>query len=94
VREILLLLLQDLRDDWEYSGEITEQTQIFADLGLESVDAVALGAAIEEEFDQTLPYPEFLARLRDRGRSDISIGDFLDFLMAHLKERRYRSAAG
>jgi len=78
-------IMKELREDWEYSGEITEETGIFGDLGFESVDAVALSAAVEEEFGESLPFAEFLTRARDSQLKDITIGYFLDFLMANLK---------
>jgi acyl carrier protein len=84
VKNGLMNLLKELREDWEYSGEITEQTGIFRDLGFESIDAVALGSAIEEHFGQTLPFAEFLSRASEQELEDITIGYLLDFLMLHL----------
>ena len=77
-------MLKELREDWEYSGEVTEDTGIFGDLGFESIDAVALGAAIEEHFGQQLPFAEFLTRARDQNLEDIRIGSLLEFVMTHL----------
>ena len=91
VRNDLLTILTELREDWEYSDEITEQTGIFGDLGFESIDAVALGSAIEEHFDQSLPFAEFLTKAGERQAKDITVRDLLDFLMVSLnrsKERR------
>lgn len=84
VRNDLLTILTELREDWEYSDEITEQTGIFMDLEFESIDAVALGSAVEEHFDQSLPFAEFLIKAGERQVKDITIGDLLDFLMANL----------
>lgn len=84
VRAELLRILGTLREDWEYNEEITEHTGVFLDLEFESIDAVALGTAIEEHFNQTLPFAEFLSRISERKATDITIGDLLDFLMANL----------
>jgi acyl carrier protein len=84
VKNGLMNLLKELREDWEYSGELTEQTGIFRDLGFESIDAVALGTAVEEHFGQTLPFAEFLTRASEQELEDITIGYLLDFLMLHL----------
>lgn len=84
VKDSLMNMLKDLREDWEYSEELTEETGIFRDLGFESIDAVALGAAIEEHFGQQLPFAEFLTHARDQNLEDIKIGYLLDFLMSHL----------
>jgi acyl carrier protein len=77
-------LLKELREDWEYTGEITDETGMFRDLGFESIDAVALGAAIEERFGQQMPFAEFLTRAREQNLDDISIGYLLEFLLANL----------
>lgn len=70
--------------DWEYSGEITRETRFFADLEFESIDAVALGDAIEAHFHQRFPYAEFLAEISERGERDIRLGEVVDFLRRHL----------
>ena len=84
VRNSLMELLKELREDWEYSGELTEQTGIFKDLAFESIDAVALGAAIEERFGQQMPFAEFLTRAREQNLEDITIGYLLEFIMTNL----------
>ena len=80
----LMKIMAELREDWEYSGDITEQTGIFRDLGFESIDAVALGSAIEDEYDCSLPFAEFLMKANDSKATDITIGELLGFLMEHL----------
>jgi acyl carrier protein len=77
-------IMTELRDDWEYSGQITEQTGIFRDLGFESIDAVALGSAIEDHYNRSLPFAEFLMKANERQATDITIGELLDFLSEHL----------
>lgn len=84
VRGGLMKVMAELREDWEYSGEITEQTGIFRDLGFESIDAVALGSAIEELYDRSLPFAEFLMKANERQATDITIGELLDFLVEQL----------
>lgn len=85
VRAELLKILTNLREDWDFSDEITEKTGLFSDMGFESIDAVALGSAIEEHFNQSLPFAEFLAKAYERQANDISIGELLDFMLLHLK---------
>jgi acyl carrier protein len=84
VKSSLMKMLMELREDWEYSAELTEKTGIFRDLGFESIDAVALGSEIEEHFGQTLPFAAFLTRAGEQQLEDITIGNLLDFLMANL----------
>ena len=76
----LLTILNELTDDWEYSGEITTKTSLFNDLGFESIDAVALGTAIEEHYKQTLPFAEFLAEIGQREEIDIFVEDIVTFI--------------
>ena len=85
VRAEMLKILTNLREDWDYSDEITEQTGLFSDMQFESIDAVALGSAIEDHFNQSLPFAEFLAKAYERQANDITIGELLDFMMLHLK---------
>lgn len=85
IRNELLTILGEWREDWDYAGTITEDTSIFNDLGFESIDAVAFGSAIEEHFNQSLPFAEFLTTVRERQQEDITVGNLLDFLMANLE---------
>ncbi|MDO8629216.1 MAG: phosphopantetheine-binding protein [Phycisphaerales bacterium] len=85
VRVELLKVLTNLREDWDFSDEITEKTGLFSDMQFESIDAVALGSAIEEHFNQSLPFAEFLAKAYERQANDITIGELLDFIQLHLR---------
>jgi len=80
----LIDILNDLTGDWEYSGEISKDTLLLADLDFESIDAVALGTAIEERFQQSLPFAEFLAEVAEREVKDISVGELADFISQNL----------
>jgi acyl carrier protein len=77
-------ILTDLREDWDYSDEVTEQTGLFSDMEFESIDAVALGSAIEDHFNQRIPFSEFLAGAYERKAEDISVGELLDFVHEQL----------
>lgn len=81
----LLKVLTNLREDWDFSDEITEKTGLFSDMQFESIDAVALGSAIEEHFNHSLPFAEFLAKAYERQANDITIGELLDFILLHLR---------
>jgi acyl carrier protein len=86
IRDALLRIMRGLRDDWDWSNEITDETGIFRELGFESIDLVALGSLVEEHFNQTLPFAEFLTRAKEDQVQDITIGYLLDFLVASLSE--------
>ncbi len=81
----LTQILTELREDWDYDGEITEETGIFADLGFESIDAVALGSAIEDHYNQSLPFAEFLTKAGERQATDIYVRDLVEFLATQVK---------
>ena len=69
--------------DREYSGPVTSETRVFADLGLASIDLVVLGEKLEQHYGRKLPYGPFLAGLRDRGADDLTLGDLVAFLQLH-----------
>ncbi len=80
----MLNLLSQLARDWEYSGEITPKTFLFADLGFESIDAVVLASHVQDHYQRQLPFPELLAELGRREVKDISIGELVEFIHYHL----------
>ena len=78
-------LIEKLAEDWEYDSEITQDTLMVADLGLESIDVVVLGTTIQNEYDCTLPLAEFMAEVGQREQKDIRIGELVDFVHNHLQ---------
>jgi acyl carrier protein len=84
ILETVLKILNQLADDWEYSGEITPKTFFIADLGLESIDVVILGTTIQKHYDRSLPFAEFLAEIGQREVRDIRIDEFVDFVYQNL----------
>jgi acyl carrier protein len=80
----VLNLLTELARDWEYSGEISPDTFLFADLGFESIDAVVLASHIQDHYQRQLPFPELLAELGRREVKDITIGELVEFIHHHL----------
>jgi acyl carrier protein len=78
-------ICNEIMGDWEYSGEITLETRLFADLGLESIDVVALGAAIEEHYRRNFPFAQWLTQLREQRVDDIHVKDVIEFLHDNLK---------
>ena len=87
IRAELIAMLMQVREDWDCPAEITEGTGLFGDLGFESIDAVALGSAIEDHFNRSLPFADFLTRAREEKWTDISIGELTDFVVANLNAR-------
>jgi acyl carrier protein len=78
----VLDLMGQLAGDWEYEGEITADTLLFADMGYESLDLVVLGTTLEERYGR-MPFADFLARLGQREIDDVSVGQLVEFVCEH-----------
>jgi acyl carrier protein len=80
----VLGLLNQLARDWEYSGEITADTLLFADLGFESIDAVVLASFVQEHYGRPFPFPQLLAEIGERDIKDLRISELVAFIHSHL----------
>jgi len=80
----VLGLITRLAGDWEYSGVVTAETRLLADLELESLDLVVLGTSLQERYGR-LPFSEFLAELGQRPveERDVSVGELVAFVGRH-----------
>ncbi len=67
-----------------FSSALDDDTRFFADLGLASIDAVVLTEALQKHYGRTLPFHELMAELGRRADRDLSIGELVAFLIAHL----------
>jgi len=79
-------ILEGMTRDWdlEYSGSISGQTRLMADLQCESIDIVMLIVAIEERFQRKgLPF-ENLLMFDGRYVDDLTVEQIADFLMDAL----------
>jgi acyl carrier protein len=79
-------ILRKMDEDWEDSTELTPETWLVADLGLESIDVVVLGTTIQEHYNRSMPFAEFLAEIGEREIRDIRIDQFVDFVHRHLNQ--------
>ena len=59
---------------------ITLETRLFGDLGLASIDAVALQGLVEDHFRRKFPFDEFMAELGRRQARDAQVAEFVAFL--------------
>ena len=80
-------IISSLKDEWEYSGNITPETSLFAELEFESIDAVVLGSMIEEHFKQSFPFAEYLGSLGEEGVGDIKVKDLIDCVYLNLEKQ-------
>jgi acyl carrier protein len=80
----LLELLDELKGDWEFEGEITPETHFIADLGLESLDIVVLSTMIQQQYGK-LPFPEYFDEIAQRPAEvrDVSVAELVDFVCQH-----------
>jgi acyl carrier protein len=86
VFETVVDILRKMDEDWEDSIELTLETWLVADLGLESIDVVVLGTTIQEHYNRSMPFAEFLAEIGEREIRDIRIDQFVDFVHRHLNQ--------
>jgi acyl carrier protein len=84
VLDDVLGLMTQLAGDWEYSGVITPETRLLADLAMESLDLVVLGTSLQERYGR-LPFSEFLAEIGQRPveERDVSVGELVAFVGRH-----------
>lgn len=85
IRADIVMLLKKLADDWDYDGEITEDTRMLEDLGFESLDVVVLGTIVQDHYRQVLPFPEFFAEVGQRVARDVTVGEWVTFVHEHLR---------
>jgi acyl carrier protein len=87
----VLSLMEQLADDWEYTGAIDEDSMLLGDLGLESLDLVVLGTELQQRYGR-LPFAEFLAELGQRPiqERDVSVGELAGFIDRHCTPRAAR----
>ena len=81
-------MLDQMLGDWEYSGQITPETFLVSDLGLESLDIVVLGETIQKHYQKMLPLAQFLAEIGQREIRDIRLDEFVEFIYQHLNSNQ------
>lgn len=86
-------LLRQLAEDWDYGGEITEETLLFSELGFQSLDAVVLGNTLQERFASPIPFADLLVDLGQRTVNDVTVGEWVDFTYRFLLTHAAREVA-
>jgi acyl carrier protein len=84
VYDTIFGILDKLADDWEYTEEITPETNLIGDLGLESIDIVVLATSIQNHYQKPLPFAQFFAEIGQRKIRDVCIDEFADFIHQNL----------
>ena len=83
ILDYLLRTMQDLTQDWDYAEPVSAESLLFTEVGLESLDAVILGTAIQEHYRTPMPFAELLAEIGEQQR-DLTINELVDFVDTHL----------
>jgi acyl carrier protein len=83
VLDYILETVQNLCQDWDYADPVGPDSLLFTELGLESLDAVVLGTAIQEHYQRQMPFAELLAEIGQQQR-DLSISELAEFAHSHL----------
>jgi acyl carrier protein len=81
--DYVLQMVQGLCQDWDYADPVGPDSLLFTGLGLESLDAVVLGTAIQDHYRIQMPFAELLADIGEK-RRDLSIAELADFVNQHV----------
>jgi acyl carrier protein len=82
--DYVLRTIEELSRDWDYSRPVGPESLLFTELGLESLDVVVLGTAIQEHYKFQMPLAELLSDVGPRERRDLSIAELVDFADRYL----------
>jgi acyl carrier protein len=91
--------IERLMGDWELEGEIGEDSLLLGDIGLESIDAVALATEIAETYGRELPFDRFLSARLDQEEmaylqwKDFTVGELVDFVTTELNAQERQAPA-
>lgn len=78
-----LQMLATLRSDWD-EEEITEDLLLLGDLNWQSIQLVVLANTVQQRYGQLFPFEELFAEVSGRGRTDLTVGEWVDFVHQHL----------
>ena len=88
IQDYVLETIGELSQDWDYSRPVGPESLLFSELGLESLDVVVLGTAIQEHYKRLMPFAELLSEIGQRDRKDLSIKELVDFIAAHISVQK------
>ena len=85
--------LETLMEDWDdVDTELSPNTKLFSELGMESLDAVVLGSSIQEHYGVEMPFGQMYAELGEQ-QKDITLAELVDFVQTHLQSASAASSA-
>jgi hypothetical protein len=86
-RSIVDVVVGIIRELKGYSAAtpVNENSQLFADLAIESIDLVMLNELVERHYQRQFPFADFMAELGRLDQRDVSIGQFANFIRLQLE---------
>lgn len=84
VVEVVSGIIRNLKE-YSASTAISENSQLFADLAIESIDLVMLNELVERHYQRQFPFADFMAELGRLDQRDVSIGQFANFIRLQLE---------
>jgi acyl carrier protein len=82
----VLEIMGDLAGQWEYSGPLSPDTRMLADMEMKSLDFVILATAVVKRYG-IIPFDQFYTQLSDVSpeEREVTVRQFVDFVCAHLR---------
>jgi acyl carrier protein len=77
-------MLHAIRDDLDTDMDITMDTTFRGDLGIESIDIVALAGRLQARYGGSVNFALFIAGLGVEAISDLRVGTLVDFIAGEL----------
>jgi acyl carrier protein len=82
--DVVIGIIRELKG-YSPATPITERSQLFADLAIESIDLVMLNELVERHYQRQFPFADFMAELGRLDQRDVSIGQFANFIRLQLE---------
>lgn len=82
--DVVIGIIRELKG-YAATTPITEQSQLFADLAIESIDLVMLNELVERHYQRQFPFADFMAELGRLDQRDVSIDQFANFIRLQLE---------
>ena len=88
IEDDLIAILTDMTADWDlsFTGGVTPETRLMADLAFESIDVVQLVVAIEGHFQRRKMHFEQLMMVDGRYVQELQVKEIVAFLGKQLAE--------
>lgn len=84
VVDVVVGIIRDLKG-YGKSSVVNEESLLFADLAIESIDLVMLNELVERHYQRQFPFADFMAELGRLDQRDVSIGQFSNFIRLQLE---------